>query len=394
MYYTTIVALGLFCISPLLSLPFILWDVYKQHRSGLVLFVLFLSIMAFLTPPVSDLYRHTRDCFNLANYSFGTFRQTLKDDFVTQCFSYFLQSYHIKYPVARLVYAIIGFSIKFWIFDDIVRGKYSNKDYFLLFLFVFCCSGFFGFVIGVRFGLAQSIFLMGFYLLYNKHKSICGIYLLAFSSCIHFTFASLSLCVVALRFMKVKMSNKMFFVVGAVAIVFGLIITSYFVNRFFESHNGYLEGQWGTDFQASFKGMVLYYLQRFSLIPLFCFFLMNNKKEDSWNNVIFLFALFGLMTFSLLTISGRILGTLSVFLTFYYLRYNECCGRKLERLIIGTAIFMFFCSIYSNRSLFTSKISSYTESLKPLPMVLHHDFDRQWTYEHIEPSGDIKAKYK
>lgn len=394
MYYTTIIALGLFCISPLLSLPFILWDIYKQHRSGLVLFVLFLSIMAFLTPPVGDLYRHTRDYFSMANYSFEAFRQTLKDDFVTQCFSYFLQACHIKYPVARLVYAFIGFSIKFWIFDDIARGKYSNKDYFLLFLLVFCSLDFFTFVLGVRFCFAQSLFFLGFYLLYNKYRPICGIGLLALASCIHFTFASLSLCAVALYFMKFKMNNKLFLVVGVVSVVFGLIISSYLVNRFFESHNGYLEGQWGTDYQASFKGMVLYYLKRLTIIPLFCFFLMNNKKEDSWNSVIYVLALIVLLTLSLATISERMVSTLSVLLTYYYLRYNECCGRKHERLIIGTAVFMFFCYIYTSRELFTYKTSAYTESLKPLPMVLHHDFDKEWIYGHIERSGEVKEKYK
>lgn len=127
MYYTTIIAACLLVISPLLSLPFILWDIYKQHRAGLVLFVLFLAVMASLTAPVSDLFRHTRDYFYMEHYSFDTFCHTLKDDFVTQSFAYFLQSCNIKYPVARIVYTIIAYSISFWIFDDLVRDKYSNN---------------------------------------------------------------------------------------------------------------------------------------------------------------------------------------------------------------------------------------------------------------------------
>lgn len=396
MYYTTIVALGLFFISPLLSLPFILYDVYKQHKGGLVLFVLFLAVMAYLTPPVGDLYRHTRDYFRMEYYDLEAFIHTLKDDFVTQLFSYFLSYFHIRYPVARLVYTVIGFSIKFWIFNDIVFGKYSNRNYFILFLIFFCCSGFFSFVLSVRHGFASSLFFLGFYLFYVKRRFGVGIIMFILASAIHYTFATLSVLVIFLFFLKINISNKLFFLLVAIVGLFGLILSTFIINTFFIDQAGaYLEGEWGTEYQTTFKGWVMYWLTRVSVLPMFVFFLRNKIDKDPWNNVIYMFSLLFAMTFSLLTISGRLLGSLSGFLLYFYLRNNEWCSLKLERLIIVTSIFMFSCSIYTNRALFTNlQISAYSEIWKPLPVVLQHDYDKHWVNSHIRLDGDIKNKYK
>lgn len=395
MYYTTIVALGMLCISPILSLPFILWDIYRQHRSGLVLFALFLGIIAFLTPPVGDLYRHTKDYFNMEYYSFDALCHTLKDDFVTQIFSFFLQALHIKYPIARFVYTTIGFSIKFWIFNNIVSNKYSNRDYFLLFSFAFCSSGIFSFILGVRHGLASTFFFLGYYLFYEKNRHKTGLLSFLFASCIHFIFVPLSLCVILLHYIKFQINNKLFLFMAFVVGAFGLVMSAFVVKSIFVDHTDYLEGQWGTDYQASFKGWIFYWLSRVSVLPLFIFFLKNNKIKDSWNNVIFIFALIFIMTFNLVTISGRILGTLSGLLFYYYLRYNGYCSLKLEKIIIGTAFFMFICAIYTNRLLFTNQqISAYNEIWKPLPLILEHDYSKEWTYTHIDSNGYIKKKYE
>lgn len=395
MYYTTIVAMGMLVISPLLSLPFILWDIYKQHRAGLVLFILFLAVMASLTAPIGDLFRHTRDYFNMANYSFEAYCHTLKDDFVVQSFAYFLQSCHIKYPVARIVYTIIGYSISFWVFDDLVRGKYANREYFLLFLLFFCTSGYFGFVTGVRNLFASKFFILGFYLLYEKGYKIRALVPLLIAPCIHFSFASLSLLIFALYFWRFEISNRAFIIIALVLFVVGLILSTFLVKYFFESHADYLEGQWGTDYQASIKGMIYYYIGRIWWIPLLYFFMKDKIYGEHWNRAIYIFALLFCMTYQLATISGRLLITLTTMLVIFYLKYNMLCKQSMEKMILASAIFIFLCSVYNYRTIiFNPSISAYQEAWKPLPIVLQHDFDQHWLYSHIRSDGDIKNKYK
>lgn len=397
MYYTSIVALGMLVISPLLSLPFILWDIYKQHRAGLVLFILFLGVMASLTAPVSDLFRHTRDYFYMEYYSFDAFCRTLKGDFLTQSFAYFLQSYHIKYPIARIVYTIIGYSISFWIFDDLVRDRYSNREYFLLFVFYFCTLGFFSFVIDVRFGLAAKFFILELYLLYEKQRKICALVPLIIAPCIHFSFVSLGLLVYILYFFRFEISNQTFIVTSLLLFAFGLILSIFLVKNFFTSQSDYLEGKWGTDYQASasIKGMIAYYIGRVWCIPLLIFFMKEKVFGDKWNKPIYMFSFLFCMTSQLATISGRLLGTLTGMLVIFYLKNNVLCTHKLEKAIFYSAIFVFSCSLFSFRTLIINpEISAYKEGWKPLPIVLQHDFNKQWVYSHIKSDGEIKNKYE
>lgn len=394
MYYTTIVALGMFFISPLLSLPFILWDVYKQHKSGLVLFVLFLAVMAYLTPPVGDLYRHTRDYFRMEYYSLEAFEHTLKDDFLVQSFAYFLSSCHIRYPVARFIYTIIGYYITFWIFLDIVKFKYSNKQYFILFLLVVFSSGFFNFVLGVRNVFASKFYLLGFYLLYEK-KNILGLLPLLIAPCIHFSFLALDMVLVVLFFLKIQISNKVFMTLGVLLFSVGLLLSTYLVTHFYETQAGYLSGQWGTNYTASTNGMIYHYIGRIWWIPMFYFFARNKVAYDSWNNVIYVLILLFLMTCNLATISGRLLISSNSILVFYVIKNNMICSRRLWQLIVYSICFIFICSIYDNRKFFlNSNISVYSELWKPLPVVLQHDFDKKWVFSHIRADGDIKNKYK
>lgn len=395
MYYTSIVALGMLVISPLLSLPFILWDIYKQHRAGLVLFILFLAVMASLTAPMGDLFRHTRDYFYLEHYSFDAFWHNLHDDFLVQTFAYFLHSYDIKYPVARLIFTILGYSISFWIFDDLVRDKYSNREYFFLFLLFFCTSGYFGFVTGVRNVFASKFFILGFYLLYEKDRKISALIPLAIAPCIHFSFLSLSILIYVLYFLRFEMTNKVFIVLGVVLFAFGLVLSTFLVSNLFESHADYLEGQWGTDYHVAIKGMIYHYIGKVWWIPMFYFFMTEKIEGERWNKVIFVFALLFCMTCQLATISGRLLMSLTAMLVIFYLKYNSLCIYKLEKIIFLSAIFIFFCSVYNYRAIIVNpEISAYGEALKPLPMALQHDFDKQWVYSHIRRDGDIKNKYK
>ena len=45
-------------LCPLLALPYILWGIWQQRRGAYALFSLWLGIMAYISFPSEDLYRH------------------------------------------------------------------------------------------------------------------------------------------------------------------------------------------------------------------------------------------------------------------------------------------------------------------------------------------------
>lgn len=98
MKYYSVVTFSLFLISPLFSLPLILYGVYHRYKSSILFFALFVGLMGYLTPPVSDLYRHTIDYYSYEFLSWKAFRGTLERDFVTQTLSYvFAKFYSIRF---------------------------------------------------------------------------------------------------------------------------------------------------------------------------------------------------------------------------------------------------------------------------------------------------------
>lgn len=396
MYYSSIIALGLLCISPLLAFPFILWDIYKQHKCGLLLFAIFMGTVAFLMPPVGDLYRHTRDYFNYTFYAYPTFLKTLKDDFVVQNISWWLSHHAIPFPVARFFYIIIEYMSLFYIWDDIVKDRYNPMWRFLSFMLLVFGFNFFVAVCGVRHLLGSCVFLLGLYLLYEKRKYLPSLLLLLIVPCVHFWFTSLVVCVLGLYFIPVRISRKSFVFLAAFSVLFGLVVSTFLIKKYMSSHVGYVEGKWGTDYldSVSSMGWIYYCIKRLWWSPLLYFFLKFDTGSIRYRNVVYLFLWFFLLTFSLATISGRFVDVLVLLLIFYYLKYRDFCSRKCECGILAGAFFFFLCNVYTDRrELFNAKVIDYATICKPLPMILQHDYPKSWTYEHINPDGTIKNRY-
>lgn len=111
MKYYSVVTFSLFLISPLFSLPLILYGVYHRYKSSILFFALFVGLMGYLTPPVSDLYRHTIDYYSYEFLSWKAFRGTLERDFVTQTLSYVFAK--ILFHTILFVSYILQFSFMF-----------------------------------------------------------------------------------------------------------------------------------------------------------------------------------------------------------------------------------------------------------------------------------------
>lgn len=394
-HYSTLIAGCMLLISPLLSFPFIVYDVYRQRKSAVYMFAFFLGIVAFLTPPVGDLYRHTRDYFAITNISYDTFIQSLKDDMLVQVFAYFLAKNGLGYPLARLIYTIVEISILGCIFNDLVNDEKNKNKRFSLFVVCICGFNFISAVLGVRSGLAMCFFLFGYHLLYNKRNRIVSVIFLVLAMYTHFFYVPLSVILLLLYYFSFHLSKAKFIFLALITLGIGMMISSFLILKYWDTKAGYLEGQWGTEYLsiASFKGMIYYYITRCWIIPLYVFFVFN-KERTSLRTLIYIFSLAFLATLGFATISGRILGVLSVLLMFYYLQYYRNCSVKLARYILLGSVLYFGSNLYTYRNvIFFPSNNQYSEMWKPLPLVLQNDYSKEWIYLHINKDGSFKNSH-
>ena len=70
----------IFCMSPFFALPLVIWGIYRRHQASFIYLAFFMGLMAYLTPPVGDLYRHTMNYFNYQNTDFSHFINSLRGD--------------------------------------------------------------------------------------------------------------------------------------------------------------------------------------------------------------------------------------------------------------------------------------------------------------------------
>lgn len=383
-------------VSPLLSFPFIVYDIYRQRKTAVYMLAFFLGIVAFLTPPVEDLYRHTRDYFAITNISYDTFIQSLKDDVLVQVFTYFLAKNEWGYPWARLIYTVVEISILGYIFSDLANDEKNKNKRFSLFVVCICGFKFIAAVLSVRYGLAVCLFLFGYHLLYNKRNKIVSMIFLVLAMSTHFFFVPLSVVLLLLYYFPFHLSKTKFIFLALITLGTGMMISSFLILKYWDTKAGYLEGMWGTDYfsTVSFKGMIYYYIKRCWIIPLYIFFVFN-KERTSQRTLIYIFSLAFLATSGFATISGRIIDVLSFLLILYYLQYYRDCSIKLARYILLGSVLYFGSNLYMHRNIiFVPSNSHYSEIWKPLPLVLQNDYSREWIYSHINKDGSFKNNHE
>lgn len=392
MHLETLIAACLLFISPLLSFPFIVWCIYKRYKGGYALFAIFMGLLAYLLPPCGDLYRHTRDYFNMGNMSSKMFTDTLKDDFLVQYIAYNLSKNGIPYQYARLLYTTIEVGILGYLFSNYVTNTESYKKNLLLFITLFGGYNFIVAVLGVRYGLGTSLFLLGYYYLYSRHNILLATSVFGVAAMVHFFFLPLSTLTVILYFSPIRINNRSFLLYASIAIVFGMFLSSLFILKYWNAQAGYLEGKWGTEYLStvSFKGQVFYYIKRIWVLPSFLFFILHQNGDNREKRIIYAFSLLFLATLGLATISGRIMDVLAFLIVLYFLRNYKECSVKLSRYVLLGSLLYLFSNIYTNRNiLFNSHNSHLTEIWKPLPLVLENQYTKAWIFSHVNKDGSL-----
>ena len=182
----------LFILSPILSLVFIIDGMRKNMRYAYSMFALFISLVAFMLAPTSDLASHNYLYYEYQNLSWNTFvnYRMVGSDYVMQYIEWIFANCGIPFEFIRLLQTLIAFFLLNSIFFYKINNSslcYSSAEVFGRYLCYILVFPFILMVGGVRFGFGVVIMLYGFHQYIDREKRIIGIILLIFASLVHFS---------------------------------------------------------------------------------------------------------------------------------------------------------------------------------------------------------------
>lgn len=386
----------IFCMSPFFALPLVIWGIYRRHQASFIYLAFFMGLMAYLTPPVGDLYRHTMNYFNYQNTDFSHFINDLRGDILLDFISYVLARLRIPYDFVRLFYVTISYLILNRIFNWYIRYPdipYSKKEAFIRYIFVFSGLLFFNLTLGVRFTFAAMLFLLSLHLYINCDKKGTAVFYLLLSVMTHYSM--IAYCLFVLVFMCAHFNKSLTIIIllaaaGLSNILMNIIEPYVTVTEFIGQ--GYLEdGKWGSgagEYISPIK-LLYYFICKIISCPILLFCLRIYDRKDKWQNVLVSFFFLLFLLWPLQTLSDRTAQILLIISPLFLIySENRSCkrisGKYLTTLLL-LWMFVYAGNIYGMDN--PRALSRYRHTLLPVPVIFSQHYEQSWIMHNIDTDG-------
>lgn len=346
--------LFIFILSPFLSVPVLLYNIYKNNRIANYLLIGLLSIISYLYIPsftndkLKYLVRYEDfKRMSLTEY-FSYLVVTKRPDFLFESLNFIFSKLNIGIENLFFLVTFTTLCLMFKITESLLNSglnRFSNKLLvFVLFIVTISLQNIFS---GIRFYFALSIVLTSIYFLLIEHKSKKFIVIFLIGIFTHFSMLLLLPCILVVKYFK----NINFKIIFGISFLFFFIPVSILQN-FFEQLNltdayanktdVYLTSddqisqaiERGNSFLAFQGQLIWYYL--LSLLLLFS----KTSSKNVWLRLFFVTGIVVNITYSVPVVFYRYSLVLKVFLFFYIITNFKFQKRNL-------IVFYFFvlCSI-------------------------------------------------
>ena len=386
----------IFCLSPLFALPLIIWGIYRRHTASFIFLASFMGIMAYLTPPVGDLYRHTMSYFDYQNIGLDDFIYGLRGDILLDFISYVFAKLGIPYDFVRFFYVTISYLIVNRIFNWHMRYSdipYTQKEAFIRYIFAFTGLLFFNLTLGVRFIFAVMLFLLSLHLYINCKKNSAAFLYLLLSVMTHYSM--IAYCLLALLFMYARFNKFLIIILLLVSVVLSKALISKFDDYFTAIEligKGYIaDGKWGSEASEYISPIkMLYYLIcKIILLPIFLFCLRIYNREDKWQNVVISLFFLLFLFWTLQTLSDRTAQILMIISPLFIIHSESRTCKRISINLLSTLLmlwmFVYTANIYGMDN--PRALARYRYTLLPLPFIFSQHYERNWIMYNIDTDG-------
>lgn len=388
----------LFIVYPFGALPFIFIEIYNKNYYAYSYLAVFMGLLAFLWTPSGDLSRIQQDFDLIKRIEFLDLFNMISLDYVYNTILFVFGRLNLDFAHVRFVICIISYLLFFKIIEKIT----SNNSYisstklnsFLVFLTLFFLLRFTGFLTGVRFTFAFSVFLYGFFnIFYDTNKK--GWYFMLAGALIHFSFWLLILVILSQKLFKFKFNRLFLFLFIVLSVFFSDYIVSFIISilPIDESLKFHLEN-YTTGFFAleefktkSFLFKVSRFLSYFLIYPALFFVLIKKKNMSNYSIFILMIIVLSL-SFNLNSIFGRY-AFISVFLFIipFLVNYNKV-DMSFFRVFFICSVITYLASIQTvKRELF--KGVQHKILYSSLPIIMNSEYDAKWIENNINDSGGM-----
>lgn len=392
-YLPKVFLIGLFFISPLLSLPFIFVEIYNKKRYAQTLLALFMGFASWLFPPIYDSYRHYLTFFEVnSNPYFFDENFGAKFDFILLSLDQLYGKIGLSFEVVKFTLSFIAYEIVFWLFRDILkRNPNLEKNYFLIFVFFFLSVPFIDITVGIRQVSASFFFILGIYLLFYKNKF--GYIFALLSIFMHYSFLLYIIPFVILAKKRFQISNKKTFtLIFLIFIFFNPVLINILLSHLplsanmFALADAYLNGYYST---ARTEGRNLNYMFFFWLtkIDLFIYIYLCIKEKNN--------GLTGLSKFAMIFLAfdlclsyilfGRFIIIFGWLTRISILQNSLPFLRKWISLLVCLGCIIFVGALFPYRNVISSS-KEYNLAL-PVPFILTSEYTERWIYLHYDDEG-------
>jgi hypothetical protein len=400
--YQSILLFFVFIIYPLGAIPLILIEIYNKKYYAFSYLAVFMGLLAFLWIPSGDLSRIQEDFDIIESIEFLDIFNIISLDYAYNIILFVFGRLNLDFAHVRFIICIISYLLFFKIIKKIISNNsyisLSKLNSFLVFLTFFFLLRFTGFLTGVRFTFAFSIFLYGFFnVFYDTNKK--GWYFMFLGAFVHFSFWVIIFIILLQKLFKFKFNMLYIFLLIFLGLFFSVYIVSIIISilPIDESLKFHLEN-YTTGFFAleeykikSFLFKVSRFLSYFVIYPALIFVLINKKNRSNFSVFILMIILLAL-SFNMNSVYSRY-AFISVFLFIipFFVNYNKA-NRFFLRVFFICSVITYLASIQTvKRELAVGM--QYKILYSPLPLILTSEYDKTWLNKNIEENGSI-TKFK
>lgn len=388
----------LFLISPLISLPFILIEVYNRKKYAQTMLALFMGLAGWLYAPVYDSYRHYLefwDAGTMQDYLINM--ASIKFDFILYLIDYIFIHLGLPFEAVKFCFVVLGYELTFWIFRDVMKRRQDlQKYYFPIFLIFFLTPMFTDLTIGMRQMQASIWFFLGMYLL--CHKNNWGYLWMILACCLHYSFLIYILPFILLIKCNFKINNKWVIICSLIAFmvfseaVFDLLIMNAPIDESYKLlAYAYIYGEWGdSEFDTHNQNFLIFYILTKALVYVLVYTSLILKKGKMTELAKFSIIIMVAVSRVSFTMYGRF-GMLFVFIgvVAFFLYYHGKAFQIFIPLILFCAFLQQSLNVYDLKSV--TLASKETRLVMPVPYIFSQTYSKQWVNRNLNIEGYLKT---
>ena len=395
---SSILVFFVFIIYPLGALPLIIIEIYNKKNYAFNYLAVFMGLFAYLWIPSGDLSRIQEDFDIIKTKEFLDLFSVISLDYMYNVILYIFGRLNLDFAFVRFSICIISYLFYFEIIKKIIlKNKNISSSRlisFLVFLIIFFLMRFAGYLTGVRFTLATSLFLYGFFnVIYNSNKN--GWYYVISACLVHFSFWIPFLVMLFNKLLKFSfsrlsgfllISSSLFLSTYLISYIIGILPINDLLKAYLENYTiGFFASE---EYELrSLLFRISKFFSTFIIYPATIFVFLTNRGMSKYKIFIMFTIILSLMYNMNSAYARYAFISIFVFTITFLVHYNKT-NINMFFLLLLCSFITYSNSVYVNKRELSAGMQ-YKILYSPLPVILSSEYDKKWIGDNISKNGSM-----